>query len=127
MQAYTWDELRALWEGWAKDGELWDMSEGNPIREWLDGFPKEARPAAALAMTLAKWWPGKEEENCTFNYSSIASCGCCNHFMACRNCPLDGGPTGGSCIDGTHEGVSDFILGKYVEAFEKLPKIWRES
>lgn len=123
MQPYNWDELEKLWESWVKNDEGGMVSIGTEednLRGWLVGFPKEARPAAALAMSLTKWRvlaSGRHRDMGPAPWT----CGCCQLFE-CRDCPLSP-----SCIPGDPDETADFILEKYQEAFDRLPAEWREQ
>lgn len=129
MEPYTWDEIAAVWEEAADD----KIRRVNLLSNWIKGFPRTARRAAGLALSLIKW---DETHFATDLRGSIFLCGVCQAQMLkqvdppnigfmCDDCPLTSGPSGNGCDLGHRKNVYNFILEKYREEYERLPARWR--
>lgn len=152
MKAYTMEELIELV---TSKNLTTDRRTYERLRDWLQGFPPKTRPAAALALSVAKW----SRDNPTRGEGGRRTCGCCVYYLEptaigardevdCGDCPLrdqfeldytegvrciapDGDPVFNPVSSGAGQRGADrtynAILKKYREAYAKLPREWREG
>jgi hypothetical protein len=145
MEPYSWSELIELSSmeieedrrGWGTN-----VAKRRKIRKWIKGFPEKARPAAALALSVAKW----HKKNPKRGIGGCDSCGCCILYARtefskklCKKagCPLVGTfkerfPGMVTCVaedfypsEGQQRVTYSRILKNYRKAYAKLPAKWR--
>jgi len=116
---------------WKDVNEAWHSDE--VLEDWIDRYPRSARRAAALALSVVKW--NRKNFSEAIRDSSLL-CGACAgewttiQLWTCTDYPLWRGENEEGfmlCCLGDRKAVYDRILRAYAVEWEKLPVKWKEK